>query len=292
MNLNFSPPFDPMEQINDDEHDQHHLNFGLNHQIVSSSSSSASCHIFFNSTQDHAGFYHPQLYQPHHHPEDDYYNAYRGRSFDQNKVENGLKLSLWKKGDEAQISSDERVKWMASSKMQKDPTTQSISAAKNIEVVKKVKPSSSVETDDLSSNSSSYNCNTPIRVCSDCHTTKTPLWRSGPKGPKSLCNACGIRQRKARRAMAAAAAANGGGVACDPPRAVKVKVKVKEKIGLKKRCKVASGGSSANSGKKINGLEDFLINLSNKLAFHRMFPQDEKEAAILLMALSSGRVHG
>ncbi|BAF19831.1 Os06g0571800 [Oryza sativa Japonica Group] len=42
-----------------------------------------------------------------------------------------------------------------------------------------------------------------IRVCSDCNTTKTPLWRSGPCGPKSLCNACGIRQRKARRAMMA-----------------------------------------------------------------------------------------
>lgn len=23
-----------------------------------------------------------------------------------------------------------------------------------------------------------------VRVCSDCHTTKTPLWRSGPCGPK------------------------------------------------------------------------------------------------------------
>lgn len=23
-----------------------------------------------------------------------------------------------------------------------------------------------------------------IRVCSDCHTTTTPLWRSGPQGPK------------------------------------------------------------------------------------------------------------
>lgn len=23
-----------------------------------------------------------------------------------------------------------------------------------------------------------------IRVCSDCRTTKTPLWRSGPQGPK------------------------------------------------------------------------------------------------------------
>lgn len=42
--------------------------------------------------------------------------------------------------------------------------------------------SSSLEAD-LSRNSSSNN-NNPIRVCADCNTTKTPLWRSGPKGPK------------------------------------------------------------------------------------------------------------
>ncbi|KAF3793827.1 GATA transcription factor 16 [Nymphaea thermarum] len=40
------------------------------------------------------------------------------------------------------------------------------------------------------------------RACVDCQTTKTPLWRSGPQGPKSLCNACGIRYRKRRRAAA------------------------------------------------------------------------------------------
>lgn len=34
------------------------------------------------------------------------------------------------------------------------------------------------------------------RCCIDCRTTKTPLWRGGPAGPKSLCNACGIRYRK------------------------------------------------------------------------------------------------
>lgn len=28
------------------------------------------------------------------------------------------------------------------------------------------------------------NNNGVIRVCSDCNTTKTPLWRSGPQGPK------------------------------------------------------------------------------------------------------------
>lgn len=36
------------------------------------------------------------------------------------------------------------------------------------------------------------------KYCVDCKTTKTPLWRVGPTGPKSLCNACGIRFRKRR----------------------------------------------------------------------------------------------
>lgn len=68
---------------------------------------------------------------------------------------------------------------------------------------------------------------TQIKTCADCGTTKTPLWRGGPAGPKvrsvhqspisqpifpiisltpclvlqSLCNACGIRSRKKRRAL-------------------------------------------------------------------------------------------
>ncbi|KAJ0976319.1 hypothetical protein J5N97_018284 [Dioscorea zingiberensis] len=37
------------------------------------------------------------------------------------------------------------------------------------------------------------------KSCADCRTTRTPLWRGGPSGPKSLCNACGIRYRKKRR---------------------------------------------------------------------------------------------
>ncbi|MCO5562079.1 hypothetical protein L7F22_015705 [Adiantum nelumboides] len=40
---------------------------------------------------------------------------------------------------------------------------------------------------------------TALRTCTVCGTSKTPLWRSGPHGPKSLCNACGIRFKKARR---------------------------------------------------------------------------------------------
>lgn len=32
----------------------------------------------------------------------------------------------------------------------------------------------------------SSNCNNAIRVCADCNTTTTPLWRSGPRGPKVI----------------------------------------------------------------------------------------------------------
>ncbi|XP_020572106.1 GATA transcription factor 15-like [Phalaenopsis equestris] len=38
-----------------------------------------------------------------------------------------------------------------------------------------------------------------LKLCSDCQTSDTPLWRSGPHGPKSLCNACGIRYSKRRK---------------------------------------------------------------------------------------------
>eukprot|EP01083_Nonionella_stella_P268357 907146_1 len=30
------------------------------------------------------------------------------------------------------------------------------------------------------------------RQCSFCGNFRTPLWRSGPQGPKSLCNACAM----------------------------------------------------------------------------------------------------
>ncbi|BBN16107.1 protein MpGATA4 [Marchantia polymorpha subsp. ruderalis] len=48
---------------------------------------------------------------------------------------------------------------------------------------------------DLGGNGATSSKNTP-RMCAHCSTTKTPLWRNGPDGPKSLCNACGIRHKK------------------------------------------------------------------------------------------------
>ncbi|KAH9288171.1 hypothetical protein KI387_032288 [Taxus chinensis] len=36
------------------------------------------------------------------------------------------------------------------------------------------------------------------RKCMHCSIKKTPQWRDGPMGPKTLCNACGVRYRSGR----------------------------------------------------------------------------------------------
>ncbi|XWS52429.1 hypothetical protein CRYUN_Cryun11dG0070300 [Craigia yunnanensis] len=42
------------------------------------------------------------------------------------------------------------------------------------------------------------NYNDPNKRCTNynCTTNDTPMWRTGPLGPKTLCNACGIKYRK------------------------------------------------------------------------------------------------
>ncbi|XP_022852918.1 GATA transcription factor 21-like [Olea europaea var. sylvestris] len=289
MILNSSPI---VLERNEEHDDQHPLLSGANHQIASSSS--LSCHYFFNPTLDQAKFYRHEFYRPQQHQKDVNY-AY----------DSGHKLTLWKKENPSESvleNNNSPVKWMSSKMrlMHKMQNSDRVSLKITNNETKKLEnrqkqTSSSLETD-LSRNSSSNN-NNPIRVCADCNTTKTPLWRSGPKGPKSLCNACGIRQRKARRAMAAASADDANGMAITTePSPKKIKVHHKDKISknrhaahLKKHCKITAGPS--NDKKKL-GFEDFLINLSKNSAFNQVFPQDEKDAAILLMALSSGLVPG
>ncbi|KAK4772404.1 hypothetical protein SAY86_014179 [Trapa natans] len=38
----------------------------------------------------------------------------------------------------------------------------------------------------------------PVRRCSHCGVQKTPQWRAGPMGEKTLCNACGVRFKSGR----------------------------------------------------------------------------------------------
>ncbi|KAG8049333.1 hypothetical protein GUJ93_ZPchr0009g1039 [Zizania palustris] len=38
----------------------------------------------------------------------------------------------------------------------------------------------------------------PVKRCTHCMSYKTPQWRTGPSGPKTLCNACGVRFKSGR----------------------------------------------------------------------------------------------
>ncbi|XP_071693361.1 GATA transcription factor 15-like [Rutidosis leptorrhynchoides] len=139
-----------------------------------------------------------------------------------------------------------------------------------------------------SSTSSSDGGSCLIKTCVDCGTTKTPLWRGGPAGPKSLCNACGIRSRKRRRALL--------GI-------------TKEEKKQKKTTICTSDGDSQTSvltsNNKSNYMGDLclkkkLMAMSNKVVLQRPRSAITKprrkiceveQAALMLMALSYGSIY-
>lgn len=48
-------------------------------------------------------------------------------------------------------------------------------------------------------------------VCTDCGTLDSPEWRKGPNGPKTLCNACGLRWAKKEKKRAGSMSGPTGG---------------------------------------------------------------------------------
>lgn len=86
-------------------------------------------------------------------------------------------------------SSDLRLKWMSSKmrimhKMKNGPecTTREWSSSSNS--MKRSEDCDCQEIRYLGGSSNISTSNGAVRVCSDCKTTTTPLWRSGPRGPK------------------------------------------------------------------------------------------------------------
>ncbi|GLJ18985.1 hypothetical protein SUGI_0339400, partial [Cryptomeria japonica] len=93
----------------------------------------------------------------------------------------------------------------------KDIMAHSNNATDLVSEIPPTKPKETCNSNPLNThNGSSISNNTSdesTRWCFTCHTTTTPLWRSGPMGPKSLCNACGIRYKKKERRAASSMAA-------------------------------------------------------------------------------------
>ncbi|MED6120802.1 hypothetical protein PIB30_024369 [Stylosanthes scabra] len=62
---------------------------------------------------------------------------------------------------------------------------------------KKSKAPNPLAEDDDNDNDGNQNGGA-VRKCMHCEITKTPQWRAGPMGPKTLCNACGVRYKSGR----------------------------------------------------------------------------------------------
>ncbi|CAK9135480.1 unnamed protein product [Ilex paraguariensis] len=116
------------------------------------------------------------------------------------------------------------------------------------------------------------------KSCSDCHTTRTPLWRGGPAGPKSLCNACGIKYNKKRREL----------LGLSRGRSKKDTKKTKKNNN--------KSGDKRNRSEMEQSLKMRLMALGTEMvlqrsAKHMIKLKEEEHAAILLMALSCGSVY-
>lgn len=138
------------------------------------------------------------------------------------------------------------------------------------------------------------------KACTACNTTKTPLWRGGPSGPMSLCNACGIRYRKKRReAMgledppkkrqpaaaapaAAAACSEAGGESADPEQ--------QQPQQPKKKTTTTKRGREVEL--RVVGFGKEVVLKQRRRMRRRPRLGEEEKAAILLMALSSGVIYG
>ncbi|KAK7337706.1 hypothetical protein VNO77_18291 [Canavalia gladiata] len=125
------------------------------------------------------------------------------------------------------------------------------------------------------------------KCCTDCKTTKTPLWRGGPAGPKTLCNACGIRYRKRRASSSAVGMSKGQ---------------------ERKREREQNGSSGSAETVGVGGSSDLreclkvkLVALGEEVLLQRSPPfvvkkqrwkklGEEEQAAVCLMALSCGFV--
>ncbi|KAK6913732.1 Zinc finger, GATA-type [Dillenia turbinata] len=121
------------------------------------------------------------------------------------------------------------------------------------------------------------------KTCADCGTSKTPLWRSGPAGPKSLCNACGIRSRKKRRNLL--------GLNKEE------KSSAKPTAGTNKLMVGGGGGSDEEKMMMKRKLIGFGMGSSSVLKMQRSKLKmkrklgEEEQAAVLLMYLSCGSVY-
>ena len=91
--------------------------------------------------------------------------------------------------------------WNNSLLLPLSPTTSSSESEINADppqLVKKAPPKAVVTAKKKDSSEGGVSPAGEERRCMHCATDKTPQWRTGPMGPKTLCNACGVRYKSGR----------------------------------------------------------------------------------------------
>ncbi|KAG2694689.1 hypothetical protein I3760_08G156300 [Carya illinoinensis] len=132
------------------------------------------------------------------------------------------------------------------------------------------------------------------KCCLDCKTTKTPLWRGGPAGPKSLCNACGIRYRKRRIAMVGLSVGSCGKRDMTPGHGTCAATATTATSAIT----VGNGGRDLSMSLKTKLMalgKDLLLQRSPSVMKKQRWQRrrklkEEEQAAVSLMALSCGSV--
>ncbi|KNA09609.1 hypothetical protein SOVF_152090 isoform B [Spinacia oleracea] len=126
-----------------------------------------------------------------------------------------------------------------------------------------------------------------LKRCTDCQTTATPLWRGGPAGPKTLCNACGIKYHKKRRAL----------LGLDKSKIDKNNNKKKTNKSCGGGSSNSSGSSSSNGSESRHGITSLKIKMMASGGIRQSGEKlrdklgEVEQAAMLLMALSYGSVY-
>ncbi|CAI9764241.1 unnamed protein product [Fraxinus pennsylvanica] len=151
------------------------------------------------------------------------------------------------------------------------------------------------------------------KFCADCKTTKTPLWRSGPSGPKSLCNACGIRHRKKRSPFVGSDRSKGRERKKDNPTTISTSVAAAAVAVAATTSTTKNGGKKGKIRKSNDVLKVNLMPLGKEVLYLQRQRQksamkrqrqrsamkkqrsprewgEVERAALLLMALSCGAV--
>ncbi|WVZ61151.1 hypothetical protein U9M48_011067 [Paspalum notatum var. saurae] len=130
------------------------------------------------------------------------------------------------------------------------------------------------------------------KACTECHTTKTPLWRGGPCGPMSLCNACGIRYRKKRREALGIDASKAGGA--EPQQQQRKKKPTAAAAAKREREREREREKEADEVtvelRAVGFGKEVVLKQRRRMRRRRRLGEEER-AAILLMALSSGVVY-